>query len=154
MIMNDFLNDVMSDKKKKYGAIALVVVIILCIIFGIHEHNKPISPVVGNWSGYDINLDGTRTGHDNVVKLQTYNNHNFNLQLDDGGRDDGKYSGKWEKTDDVNNNGDPIYALRFSNSDNNLDDDAEYFTLGGQDNILWIGPNDNQHLNARLHKAN
>lgn len=151
--MNDFINGVMSDKKKKYGAIALVVVIILFILFGIHEHNKPISPVVGNWSGNEINLDGTMTGHPNVVKLQTYNDHTFKLR-DTQGYEGSKFSGKWEKTDDVNNNGDPIYELKFSDPDNDTEDDAEYFTLGGKDNVIWIGPNDNQHLNARLHKVN
>lgn len=150
--MNDFISDIMSDKKKKYGAIALVVVIILCILFGIHEHNKPISPVVGSWSGYEINLDGTQTGHDNVIKLQTYNNHTFKLQYDVD--DNENYSGKWEKTDDVNNNGDPIYELKWKNRDDFNYDGEEYFTLGGKDNVIWIGPNDNQHLNARLHKVN
>ncbi len=152
--MNDFISDIMSDKKKKYGAIALVVVIILCILFGIHEHNKPISPVVGSWSGNDINLDGTQTGHNDVIKLQTYNNHNFNLKIDDGSNFDGKYDGKWEKTDDVNNNGDPIYELKLNDSDALGQDGEEYFTLAGKDNVLWIGPNDNQHFNARLHKVN
>lgn len=150
--MNDFISDIMSDKKKKYGAIALVVVIILCILFGIHEHNKPISPVVGSWSGYQINLDGTQTGHDNVIKLQTYNNHTFKLQCNID--DNENYSGKWEKTDDVNNNGDPIYELKWKNRDDFNYDGEEYFTLGGKDNVIWIGPNDNQHLNARLHKVN
>ena len=152
--MNDFINGVMSDKKKKYGAIALVVVIVLCVLLGIHAHNKPVSLVVGNWSGSDIHLDGTTTGNDNVIKLQTNNDHTFKLQIDDGSTYEGKYSGKWEKTDDVNNDGDPIYALRLKDSEDINGDDAEYFTLGGKKNILWIGPNDNQHLQARLHKVN
>lgn len=151
--MNDFISDIMSDKKKKYGAIALVVVIILCILFGIHEHNKPISPVVGNWSGNEINLDGTMTGHANVVKLQTYNNHTFKLR-DTQGYPGSKFSGKWKKTDNVNNNGDPIYELDYDGSDEDVPDEVEYFTLGGKDNVIWIGPDDSMHLNARLHKVN
>lgn len=149
----------MLDKKKKYGIIALVVIVALCILLGIHEHNKPISPVVGSWSGNDINLsDGSPAGHANVIKLQTYNDHTFKLEVNDNSTAEGKYSGKWEKTNDVNNDGDPIYALRWNHSDNpdgyDRDEDAEYFTLGGQKNVIWIGPNNNQHLQARLHKIN
>ena len=87
-----------------------------------------------------------------MIKLQTYNNHTFKLQ--DNIDDNENYSGKWEKTDDVNNNGDPIYELKWKNRDDFNYDGEEYFTLGGKDNVIWIGPNDNQHLNARLHKVN
>ena len=150
--MNDFISNLTADKKKKYGIIAIVVIVILCILFGIHEHNKPISPVVGNWSGNEINLDGTMTGHANVIKLQVNNDHTFKLTNNAG--DFYKCTGKWKKTDNVNNNGDPIYELDYDDSDENAPDEEEYFTLGGKDNVIWIGPDDSMHLNARLHKVN
>lgn len=151
--MNDFVKDILSDKKKKYGAIAIIVVVVLCILFGIHEANKPISPVVGTWTGNKINLDRSMTGHANAIKLSIYNNHTFKMHDDQGDGDfEGNTSGKWAKTNDVDDNGNPIYVLKFTSVD--LNDDGEYFTLGGKNNVLWVGPSDNQQVNLRLNRTN
>lgn len=155
---------------KKYGIIAVIVVIVLCILVGagIHKHNEPISPVVGNWVGEQTN-DYGEYNDGQKVKLQTYNNHTFALEIHYemgmSTRFNGKYTGTWKKTDDVTNDGKPIYALKSNKSSAhdgyNSDEKYEYFVLGGKHNIIWIGSDfdewnntDNQELRAKLVKQN